>query len=93
MRDPLAQLRRDQRRGERAVIVAIDQHQLGAELDRDRLQPLHRGGGLLGVRARADAEVIVGCRDPLVFEEAVRQLGIVALAGVHNDVLHIAALG
>jgi len=28
-----------------------------------------------------------------VFEEAVRQLRIVTMAGVHNDVLHIAALG
>ena len=93
MPDAPAELRRHQRRGESGVHVAVHQHQVGAELGQDRLEPLHHGRRLLGVRARAHPEVVVGRGNPQVLEEEVRHVRVVVLTGVHDDVLEVATLG
>jgi len=74
-------------RGERGVHVAVDEHQVGPNLGADRLEPLHHGGGLRRLGARADPEVVVGSRDPKLLEERVRHARIVRVPGVHDDML------
>src|SRR2546425_6355673 len=57
------------------------------ELDDHRLEALHHGRGLLSVRPRPHAEVVVRRRDPQLLEEGVGHAGIVMLAGVDDHVL------
>ena len=56
-----------------SVGLALEQHLLDAD---------ERAGGLLGVRAGADAEEDVGRRQPELVEEDVGHLRVVVLAGV-----------
>ena len=44
-----------------------------------------------GVRARADAEVVVGLRQPELLEEDVAEAGVVVLAGVHEGLREVDA--
>ena len=61
-RDP--ELHRDERRRERRVDVAGDDHEVRALLLEDRLEALHHPRRLLRVRAGADAEQVVGLGQP-----------------------------
>jgi hypothetical protein len=85
VRDAEALLRRDERRRQRGVHVAGDEHEVRPRRLRQRaLEREHDARGLLGVRAGADAEVDVGTRQGEVLEEHVAHLRAVVLAGVHE---------
>ena len=55
-----AELDEDERRRERRVDVARHEREVGWICGHDRLEPLHRAGRLLRVRARSDVEPVGG---------------------------------
>ena len=89
--DRQVQLHRGEGAGQRRVGVAVDQHPVGALLVEHGVERGEHGAGLHAVAARADAEVDVRVRDAQVGEEDVGHARVVVLAGVHDDVLDVAA--
>ena len=86
-----AQLHGDQAAGDRAVHVAHHQHRVRPVLEQHRLEALHDLGGLLRVRAAADAEVQIRLRDSELPEEQVAHVRVVVLSGVHEQRLDAGA--
>ena len=70
--------------GQRGVHVADDQHGIGARRRQHGLQAPHHLGGLHGVRAGADLQVVVGDRQVEVAEELPGHRLVVVLTGVHQ---------
>ncbi len=71
VRDRDAELDRDERRGERGVDVARNDHEFGTLALHHRLDSLHHTRGLHGVARRPHAEHVVGRRDAELLEEDV----------------------
>ena len=65
------------------------EHHVRLGLQQHRLEPLHHAGRLLRVRARADAERVVGLADAELLEEDLGHLAVVVLAGVDEHVLEL----
>ena len=82
-----ALLGRDQRAGNRRVRVAVNEHSIRTGFEDHLLELLQHATRLLTVRAGSDAEIDVGPRDLELVEEHVRELGIVVLARVDDQVL------
>ena len=85
MGDRDVQLRGGERAGERRVDVTGDDHDGGVDVEQDPLEGDQHLAGLLAVASRADAERVVGCREPEVLEDLLRHLAVVVLAGVDDD--------
>ena len=86
--DGNSELGTDQRRGDRRVHVAIDEDEIGLALEQDGLECQHDGGGLLGVGAGTDFQVVVGLRHFQLLEKYVRHGGVVVLPGVDQSLPH-----
>ena len=80
-----------ERTGERRVGVAVDEHHVGLELGQYRLQRSQHPRGLLGVRARAGAQLAIRRGNAELVEEDLRQLVVVVLARVHDQLLVVLA--
>jgi hypothetical protein len=76
----------DERRGERRVDVAGDDHEIRALLDQDGLDAFHHARGLDGVAGGAHAEHVVGRRHPELLREDVAHQPVVVLPGVDQRV-------
>ena len=83
-----AGLRCGERAGERGVRVAVDEHQRGLQLLQHRLERRQDARRLGGVRAAAGVELAVGRRDAQLLEEDPRELVVVVLAGVDDQLVH-----
>ena len=84
MSDGDVQLGRGQRRRQGGVDVTGDQHQVGGMLQQVGLDSGERGGRLLGVAARADAEVGVGLAHLEALDEPAGEGLVVVLARVQE---------
>jgi len=74
-----------------AVAIAVDPRQREVRsvgLD-DRLEPLHRPGGLDSVRARSDVEPVLRFRKAELVDEDLGELRVVVLTRMDDDVLGI----
>ena len=80
----MPELRRASAARQRRVDVAGDDHEVRALLLEDRLEPLHHLGDLLRVAAGADAEQVVGLRQPELLEEDLGHQPVVVLPGVDD---------
>ncbi len=87
--DRQAELDRDQRGRQRGVDIAGDEHDVGTLREQHWLQALHDAGGLLRVRARSDAQTVVGLSDAELLEEDLRHRGVVVLTCVNQHVLEL----
>ena len=87
VRDRDLELHRRERSRERRVHVAGDDDERRLALQQHLLDADERPGGLLGVRAGADAEEDVRRRQPELLEEDRRHVGVVVLPGVHEHEL------
>ena len=83
-----AALRGDERCGDGGVHVAGHEHPVDArQLGERALEGDHHPRGLLGVGARADAEVHVRLAQPEVLEEDLGHARVVVLAGVDEALI------
>jgi hypothetical protein len=69
------------------VGVAVDEHEVRPHLLQDRLERMHDASDLVGVRARSDSQPPVGGRQVELPEEHVRQLVVVVLAAVDQELV------
>jgi hypothetical protein len=72
---------------ERCVRVPVDERGVRCEALQLDFERGHHPAGLRDVRAVAEAEVEVGGRNPELVEEDLRQLVVVVLAGVDQDLV------
>ena len=84
-------LGRRERPGERAVGVAVDEHEIGRQLGEHRLEGREDASRLRRVRATAGAQLALGRRHGKLLEEDPRKLVVVVLAGVHDRLLEAIA--
>ena len=80
-----------ERTGERGVRVAVDERQVRLELGQYRLQREQHARGLLGVRARADAQLTIRRGHAELVEEDLGELVVIVLARVHDQLLVLLA--
>ena len=85
VRDSDAELRAHERARERRVNVSNDERPIGFFFQHDRLEALHHGCRLRGVRARADAEIHVRLRQAEIVEEGVGHLRVVVLPRMNDE--------
>ena len=91
MGDRHARLGRGQAAGQRRVRVPVDEDDVGALRGDERPQRGEHARRLLGVRAAVDAELALGARDAELGDEDRRQLVVVVLAGVHEQLVVLGA--
>jgi hypothetical protein len=84
-------LARRERARERGVGVAVDEHQRGLQLGQHRLEAPEDAGGLRDVRAAAGIQLTGRRRDAQLFEEDARELVVVVLAGVDDELVTVLA--
>jgi hypothetical protein len=89
MADPLIELARDERCGQRRVDIAGDEHNIWCQLDEHRLEALHHTRGLNGLSARTNVERVIRSADSELLEEDTSHRVVVVLAGVHEHVLEL----
>ena len=89
--DRHAELVGGERGGEHRVGIALDQHDVGALVDQDRLHAAHDRGHLVGRGSGAHLEVAVGLGQVELLEEHLVHLERVVLAGVEQQVRRAAA--
>ena len=87
--DPLIELARDERCGQRRVDIAGDEHDVRRQLDEHRLEALHHARGLNGVSARTNVERVIRSADSELLEEDPGHRVVVVLAGMHEHVLEL----
>ena len=87
MRERHARLRRHECARGRRVRIAIYEDCVGLGFGHQWLESDHRSCRLLGVAAGADPEHVLRGRQLELFEEDLRQVAVVVLAGVHEDLL------
>ena len=78
-----------ERRCERRVDVSRNDDQIRLELQEHALELDHRARRLLGVRSRADRELVVRGRQAELGEEDVVDLAVVVLARVNQALLDV----
>ena len=88
MRDRDAQLARRDRGRQCGIDIAVDDHHLRACGEHLLFEPHKNGGGLLGMGARANAEVDVWAREIELAKEDLRHPVVVVLAGVDKPLAH-----
>jgi hypothetical protein len=76
-----------ERAGERGVGVAVHEHELGVQVGQNRLQPREDAPGLGGVAPTAGVQLVGRRRHAELVEEDPRQLVVVVLAGVDDDLV------
>ena len=89
MRVRHTELDEHERGRERRVDVAGHEREVGWIGGHDPLEPLHRAGGLLGMRARSDVEPMRRLREAELVDEELRELRVVVLTRVDDDVLGV----
>ena len=77
-----AELGPDQGGGDGRIDVADHHQPVGAVGERHLLIFDHHPAGLLGMAARADAEVEIGIGEAEVLQDRLRHVGVVMLAGM-----------
>jgi hypothetical protein len=87
MHDRDAELGGSEPSGERGVGVPVDQYRIGLPLDEELLEQAEHRSGHPSVRARADAERVIGRGYAELLEEDVGHSVVVVLARVHEDLL------
>ena len=75
----------DESSGDGGVDVTIDEDEIGLEFEQDWFERDHHCGGLLGMRAGADAQVAIGLRHFQLLKKYVGHGGIVVLTGVDQS--------
>ena len=80
-------LGRNEGSGQGRVRVSVDEDDIRPPIGQDRFEADEHRSGLLGVRASADAEHMVGRWEPEFAVEAAGQVIVVVLAGVDEDLL------
>ena len=80
-------LRGDEGARQGRVRVTVDEHGVRGLVSEHRLETDEHARGLLGVGARAALDTAVGRAQPELLEEDLREVGVVVLAGVHEDVV------
>ncbi len=86
-----AELRRRERAGDRGVHVTGHDHESRALVEQDALERHQHLGGLLAVGAGADAERVIGSREPEIVEDLLRHPAVVVLARVDHELPRVAA--
>ena len=86
-----AELHADQRAGERRIDVADHDQPVGPVRRGDLAICDHHPAGLLGMAARADAEMEIGVGQAEIGEDLVRHVGVVMLAGMDQHRREVAA--
>ena len=90
MSDGHAELRGGEPAGEGRVRVPVDEHPVGALGEDGCLDAGEHPGGLLGMRARSSLQAVGGRREAELVEEDLRELGVVVLPGVDDNLLETA---
>jgi hypothetical protein len=85
VRDREPEVRGGERARERRVGVAVEQHDVGFQLREQRVQRDHHPPELRAVGAARDLERVVGRRQPKLLEEDRRELRVVMLPGVDQQ--------